>query len=194
MIDVETASQLLDFGARIGQGVRATEQLEGAVAIHNTLEKYRVAYIADEVGMGKTYVALGAAALFRHFQPDFRILVISPNQNIQLKWMKEFRNFVAHNVKFPDLRVATVDKLPARSLVDCDRLTDFVREIASFPAIAKQHYYRPGAAGSHARITCEMVRAYVAQIGLVQAKAMAQAAGMTASEEREAVQCLEKKI
>jgi hypothetical protein len=43
-------------------------------------------------------------------------------------------------------------------------------------------------------LTCEMVRAYVAQIGLAQAKAMAQAAGMTASEEREAVQCLEKKI
>jgi hypothetical protein len=39
-----------------------------------------------------------------------------------------------------------------------------------------------------------MVRANVAQIGLAQAKAMAQAAGMTASEEREAVQCLEKKI
>jgi hypothetical protein len=68
----------------------------------------------------------------------------------------------------------------------------FVFVAASYPAIAKQHHYRPGAAGSHARITCEMVRAYVAQIGLAQAKAMAQAAGMTASEEREAVQCLEK--
>jgi hypothetical protein len=44
------------------------------------------------------------------------------------------------------------------------------------------------------RISCEMVRAYVAQVGLAQAKAMAQAAGMTGSEEREAVQCLEKKI
>jgi hypothetical protein len=44
------------------------------------------------------------------------------------------------------------------------------------------------------RISCEMVRAYVAQVGLAQAKATAQAAGMTGSEEREAVQCLEKKI
>jgi hypothetical protein len=34
---------------------------------------------------------------------------------------------------------------------------------------------------------------YVAQVGLAQTKAMAQAAGMTGSEEREAVQCLEKK-
>ena len=43
-------------------------------------------------------------------------------------------------------------------------------------------------------MSCEMVRAYVAQIGLAQAKAMAQAAGMTGSEERAAVQCLEKNI
>jgi hypothetical protein len=74
-------------------------------------------------------------------------------------------------------------------------LLTFVFVAASYPAIAKQqHHHRPGAAISHAGITCEMVRAYVAQIGLAQAKAMAQAAGMTASEEREAVQCLQKKI
>jgi hypothetical protein len=75
-------------------------------------------------------------------------------------------------------------------------LLTFVFVAASYPTIAKQqhHHHRPGAAISHERITCEMVRAYVAQIGLAQAKAMAQATGMTASEEREAVQCLEKKI
>jgi len=65
----------------------------------------------------------------------------------------------------------------------------------SYPAIAKQRYFhRELATTSHSRITCEMVRAYVAQVGLAQAKAMAQAAGMTESEEREAVQCLERKI
>jgi hypothetical protein len=46
-------------------------------------------------------------------------------------------------------------------------------------------------APSHAGITCEMVRAYVAQVGVVQARAMALSAGMTASEERRAKHCLE---
>ena len=64
---------------------------------------------------------------------------------------------------------------------------------ASYPAIAKHHYHHRGATSSHSRMTCETVRAYVAQVGLAQAKAMAQAAGMTGSEEREAVQCLENK-
>ena len=61
MISISTASQLLDFGVRIGQGKRADEQLEGAVALHNILCRHRVAYLADEVGMGKTYVALAAS-------------------------------------------------------------------------------------------------------------------------------------
>ena len=44
---------------------------------------------------------------------------------------------------------------------------------------------------SHVHITCDMVRAYVAQVGLVQARAMALSAGMTASDERRAKRCLE---
>jgi hypothetical protein len=66
---------------------------------------------------------------------------------------------------------------------------------SSYPAIARHHFHHGDrTTTSHSRITCETVRAYVAQIGLAQAKAMAQAAGMTEAEEREAAQCLEKKI
>jgi Type III restriction enzyme, res subunit/Helicase conserved C-terminal domain len=133
MISVSTAKQLLDFGVRIGQGQRAEEQLEGAVALHNILCNHRVAYLADEVGMGKTYVALGVLALFRHFQPDFRVLVLTPRQNIQEKWMKEMRNFVAHNVKFPDFRVRTVDGQSVRDLVSCENLVDLVQAVTANP-------------------------------------------------------------
>jgi hypothetical protein len=72
MISKDTARELLDFAggtegvaARIS-AAQADAQLEGAVAIYNILQKYKVAYLADEVGMGKTYVALGTFALFRH--------------------------------------------------------------------------------------------------------------------------------
>jgi hypothetical protein len=133
MIDLEAARGLLDFGRRIGAGRRADEQLAGAVAIHNMLREHRVAYLADEVGMGKTYVALGALALFRHFQPDFRVLVITPRENIQRKWQKELSNFAAHNVRFADLRVAAIDRTPARPLVECGNLLRFVREVTLDP-------------------------------------------------------------
>lgn len=128
MIDLKAARQLLNFGARIGEGLRAEEQLKGAVAVHNILQTQKVAYLADEVGMGKTYVALGALALFRHYQPDFRVLIIAPRENIQTKWMKEFRNFVTNNVRFPDQRVKALDGRPARRLVECRNLLNLVHE------------------------------------------------------------------
>lgn len=62
MIDLRAAAKLLDSGATIGRGRRADEQLEGAVAIHNILATARRRHLADEVGMGKTYVAFGALA------------------------------------------------------------------------------------------------------------------------------------
>jgi hypothetical protein len=70
---------------------------------------------------------------------------------------------------------------------------------AAYPACARHHshhhvHHERATTTAHSRITCETVRAYVAQVGLAQAKAMAQAAGMTQAEEREAAQCLEKKI
>lgn len=133
MIDLETARKLLDFGARIGAGPRAEEQLQGAVAIRNLLARHGVAYLADEVGMGKTYVALGALALYRHYDPGFRVLVITPRENIQRKWMKELRNFTDANVRFKDLRLKGVDGQPAKPAVFCDSLIELARECAVDP-------------------------------------------------------------
>jgi hypothetical protein len=42
----------------------------------------------------------------------------------------------------------------------------------------------------HERISCETVRAFVAQVGLFQARVLARAHGMTASQERRARRCL----
>jgi hypothetical protein len=62
------------------------------------------------------------------------------------------------------------------------------------PAVAKPYvvHQRQNSA-AHTAITCEMVRSYVAQMGVEQAKAMAQAAGMTAAEEIRARRCLSHK-
>ena len=71
----------------------------------------------------------------------------------------------------------------------------FIFAASCYPAVAKHHvHHREAAAVSHSRLSCETVRAYVAQVGLAHAKALAQAAGMTETEERQAMQCLEKKI
>ncbi|MBW3565421.1 MAG: DEAD/DEAH box helicase family protein [Acidobacteria bacterium] len=126
-VSLDCARQLLDFRGRISDAA-AEEQLRGAVAIHNLLAKQRVAYLADEVGMGKTYVALGAFALFRHFNPEFRMLVIAPRENIQQKWIRELKTFVKSRVTYPDLRVKAIHGAPARPPVFCRNLYELARE------------------------------------------------------------------
>jgi hypothetical protein len=133
MIDVETARGLLDFDRQMNNPPRAEEQLRGAVAIHNILREHRVAYLADEVGMGKTYVALGALALFRHFDPSFRVLIIAPRENIQRKWQKEISNFASDNVRFEDMRMVSLDRRPARPLASCESLVDLVNKASLDP-------------------------------------------------------------
>jgi hypothetical protein len=78
---------------------------------------------------------------------------------------------------------------------------------ASYPAIAKPYHGHRHAArtvhhghGSsssereaHSGITCDMVRAYVAQVGLAQAAAIAESAGITSSEKERARRCLAQK-
>jgi hypothetical protein len=68
---------------------------------------------------------------------------------------------------------------------------------AGSPASAHSHRaYRSSGqeiSGGSQQISCETVRAYVSQVGLVQAKAMARANGMTATQEWRARQCLARR-
>ena len=138
-IGVDFARELIDFsGSSNGSnGHRrhlinpafAKSQLEGTVAAHNMLAENRVAYIADEVGMGKTYVALGVMGLVRHFRPDARMLVVAPRENIQRKWVKELGNFVRNNWRVIDNRVKSVQGTPANRPTVCHSLASFAHEL-----------------------------------------------------------------
>ena len=77
----------------------ADMQLDGIAAIYNILCGRRFAYLADEVGMGKTYQAMGLAALVWNEKPGARILFISPRQNLQVKWYDDYRRFFASNYR-----------------------------------------------------------------------------------------------
>ncbi len=127
-ITMEAADALLDMDARIGASTRARQQLEGAVALYNRLAEHDCAYLADEVGMGKTYVALAVLALMQHYHPHRRVLVIAPRENIQRKWEKDLLNLVRHNVRYADLRVKAPDGRPAMPLLQCHSLTDLVKQ------------------------------------------------------------------
>jgi hypothetical protein len=133
-IGIKTARQLLDFsGGRESDNAIWEGQLEGAVALHNILVREKLAYLADEVGMGKTYIALGVVALFRHFNPGWRVLYITPRENIQQKWKKELLNFTANNWRVIDNRVKSFQGTPAYGLAMCNSLVDLARGVVINP-------------------------------------------------------------
>jgi Type III restriction enzyme, res subunit/Helicase conserved C-terminal domain len=136
-LNIVTAGELLDFsGGEVGGVISpavAQEQLRGAVATHNLLVDQRIAYLADEVGMGKTYMALGAIALFRHFDPAFSVLVIAPRENIQDKWIREWKAFTARVVRFDDMRMRGIGGAPVRALVKASSLSDLVTAVGRDP-------------------------------------------------------------
>lgn len=49
--------------------------------------------LADEVGMGKTYEALGLIAARHYEDPSRRALVLTPGPDLTTKWRKEFASF-----------------------------------------------------------------------------------------------------
>lgn len=133
MIDLGAARKLIDLQGKLSGGFSAEDQLQGAVAAHNMLERQGVAYVADEVGLGKTYVALATVALMRHYKPDLRVLYILPKENLQRKWINETRKFARNNVRFQDLRVRGIDDRPVQQLVHCNNLRELMEEAVLDP-------------------------------------------------------------
>ena len=104
-------------------------QKEGAVALFNMLVRNGVAYLADEVGMGKTYIALAVMSLLRFQKPDARVLVITPRRNIQEKWSTDLYSFVEQNWRYADHRVKTPHGSPDWPVSMPERLSDWVNKL-----------------------------------------------------------------
>jgi len=85
----EDVTAIIDFGA-----ARQKLQSEGVAGLYNILCDRHFAYLADEVGMGKTMQAIGICALVWKLKPDARICVIAPRGKLQLNWQKEYLTFV----------------------------------------------------------------------------------------------------
>ena len=113
-ITPDDVAELIDFTVADNPETAsmAKMQCEGVAALHNILCSRPVAYLADEVGMGKTYQALGLAALAWNQKPGARILFLSPRQNLQEKWIDDYKGFFASNYrrhqKMGDDRVTSV--------------------------------------------------------------------------------------
>lgn len=132
----EAAATLLDMSGKLpGFAAIGARQLDAAVALHRMLITQGSAYLADEVGMGKTYVALAVVALFRHLQPGFRVLYLAPSQNVLQKWHgRELPAFIRNNVRAPDMRVQGPAGLSPAASTACLRADDWLQAAVTEPS------------------------------------------------------------
>ena len=108
----------------------AAKQTEGVAYLWNLLSQERVALLADEVGMGKTFQALGVAALLWKMKPLNKILVMAPNREICRHWRREFETFVQRHYRETDHCVRNfVDGGPIPSVQLCFKLTELVEAV-----------------------------------------------------------------
>ncbi len=129
MISIDEAKELLNFAGNnenfkdLGQ-----KQLESTVALYNMIKNGRLGYLSDEVGMGKTYVALGVISLMRYINPSLKVLYILPKQNVLDKWLKkEYPNFLRDNFKVENNKVKSFDKKSAVPQIECTDLIDLIK-------------------------------------------------------------------
>lgn len=104
-------------------------QRDGSVALFNMLVRNGVAYLADEVGMGKTYIGLALMSLLRYQKTDARVLILTPRRNIQEKWAADLQNFVRYNWRRADHRIKTPQGSPVFPVRTPERLADWINNL-----------------------------------------------------------------
>jgi len=108
----------------------ASRQAEGVAYLWNLLSLHGVALLADEVGMGKTFQALGVAALLWKMKPDAKVLVMAPNRDICAHWRREYYAFVQFHYRPVDHCVKNgVDGGPVQSIQMCSRLEELATAV-----------------------------------------------------------------
>jgi hypothetical protein len=108
-INFEQGNPQWRYDASGGHGM-AARQVEGVAHLWNRLSHERVALLADEVGTGKTFQALGVAALLWRMAPRAKVLVMAPNRDICLHWQRELKAFVKDHYRTSDGRVKAGDE------------------------------------------------------------------------------------
>ncbi len=106
LLDPVEVSKLMTFVAKdygwrytADRQTMADQQAEGVAFLWDRLESEGVALLADEVGLGKTFQALGVMYKLLHEKPDARILIFVPRSNISDQWVKQNYQFYKQHLK-----------------------------------------------------------------------------------------------
>ncbi|WP_039057598.1 DEAD/DEAH box helicase [Enterobacter sp. Bisph1] len=107
----------------------AARQAEGVAGLWNILAKRHLALLADEVGMGKTFQAIGVMLQLWHSRPDAKILILAPNRDICLHWKREYKTFLQHHYRGNNAKIVHPKKGPMHEARIFTRLRELETDI-----------------------------------------------------------------
>lgn len=119
-----------------GETSMAAKQAEGVAGLWNLLNTQRLALLADEVGMGKTYQAVGVMLLHWLRKPNARILVMAPNKTLCKNWENEFANFTKEHYRAADNPFTSEKGKAKYSPQTHSKLSDLAAAVAK-----KEHHF-----------------------------------------------------
>jgi superfamily II DNA or RNA helicase len=90
-------TELFDFSASIDTKT-AELQTKTCSQIIDMLKKVPGLILGDDVGMGKTYIAFGAAVWFLALHHNQPVVIITPSWLLNEKWHNDIRNFIEKNL------------------------------------------------------------------------------------------------
>ncbi len=111
------SSLKVDFRGRHRRVSKADAARQSAT-LRAILERLRAqpgVILSDEVGMGKTFVALGAIASYLTRYPGSRVLVLTPSADLAEKWTQDLERFRRENLPAAAARKMTSDS----GLLEC---------------------------------------------------------------------------
>jgi hypothetical protein len=96
--------------------IQAALQSEGVAGLWSLLQQQGYAYLADEVGMGKTRQAMGVMATQFLSKPDSRVVIVCASVSLQEQWQKEWSAFLGNCYRLLDDRLLSADAVQLQEL------------------------------------------------------------------------------
>ncbi|TWH80393.1 helicase-related protein [Sedimentibacter saalensis] len=96
-MDVKELNNIFDLSKKT-DSITASLQTKTCAVLINMLENSPGMILGDDVGMGKTYVAIATAAYYLTKNPEKSIIIITPSWQLNAKWYKELNKFLEVNL------------------------------------------------------------------------------------------------
>jgi hypothetical protein len=119
-----------DGKSKDDQSDQAKLQSMGVAALWHRIQEDSFAYLADEVGMGKTRQAMGVIATQFLKKPDSRVVIICPGRPLQEQWKSEWHNFISGCLRINDgILKSALNSNVGKPLTLHNRLSEFASSL-----------------------------------------------------------------